>query len=167
MIQGPECAALFWYVHRPMGQTGDGGFTVTIYENDTLSFTVFGEMRQVLQSLVFPLPMEVRDQLLDMIGSVQWWIGSMPQNMRASHPPSCASMLGIAGHAMYVVEELEETAFLPFATQKGHFARRLFLFLEDVSEMLSHYGFYLEPQRFSWDQQNVFPIMPNGPVGPY
>ena len=66
-----------------------------------------------------------------------------------------------------VVEELEESAFLPFATQRGHHARRIFLFLEDVSEMLSRFGFYLEPRRFSWDQQHIFPLMPNGPTGPY
>lgn len=167
MIQGPECAPLFWYVHRPLGQTEDGGFTVTIYENDTLTFTVFGAMRQVLQSLTFPLPMEVREQTEDMVDSVQWWIGSMPETMRASHQPMTASMLGLAGHPMYVAEELEAMASLPFATQKGHFARRLYLFLEDMSEMLSHYGFYLEPQRFSWDQQNIFPIMQGGPMGPY
>ncbi|MBP3637698.1 MAG: hypothetical protein J6K13_09110 [Clostridia bacterium] len=167
MIQGGECAALFWYGHRPMGQTADGGFTVTIYENDTLVFSVFDGMRQVLQSLTFPLPMEVRDEVMDMVDSVQWWAGSMPQHMRCSHPPTCASMLGLAGQPMYVVEEMEEAAFLPFATQKGHCARRLFLFLEDVSELLSHYGFYLTPRQFTWDQQNVFPIMPNGPMGPY
>ena len=91
----------------------------------------------------------------------------MPQHMRCSHPPTCASMLGLAGHPMYVVEELEESAFLPFATQRGHHARRIFLFLEDVSEMLSRYGFYLEPRRFNWDQQHIFPMMPNGPAGPY
>ena len=42
MIQGTPCAALFWYVHRPMGQGhdgADGGFTVTLYENDTLTYT--------------------------------------------------------------------------------------------------------------------------------
>ena len=167
MIQGPECAALFWYVHRPLGATGDGGFTVTVYENDTLTFTVFGPMRQVMQELTFPLPGEVREQLLDMVDSVHWWAGTMPENMRCSHPPTCASMLGLAGHPMYVVEELEESAFLPFATQRGHHARRIFLFLEDVSEMLSRYGFYLEPRRFNWDQQHIFPMMPNGPAGPY
>lgn len=167
MIQGPECAALFWYVYRPLGQTADGGFTVTVYENDTLTFTVFDGMRQVLQALTFQLHPQAQEELLELIDSVDWWVGSMPESMRCSHPPECASMIGIAGHPMYVVEELEETAFLPFATQKGHFARRLFLFLEDVSEMLSRYGFYLEPRRFSWDQQNVFPMMPNGPTGPY
>lgn len=167
MIQSPECAALFWYVYRPLGQTADGGFTVTIYENDTLTFTVFGEMRQVLQELTFQLPQDVQDELVDMADSVAWWVGQMPESMRCSHPPSCASMLGIAGHPMYVVEELEESAFLPFATQKGHFARRIFLFLEDVSELLSRFGFYLEPQRFSWDQQNVFPMMPGTPMGLY
>jgi len=162
MIQEPECAALFWYVHRPLGQGNDGGFRVSVYENDTLTFTVFGPMSQVLQELVFPLPGEVREQIIDMAESVRWWVGIMPENMRCSHQPTCASMLGLAGHPMYVVEELEETAFLPFATQKGHCARRIFLFLEDVSEMLSRYGFYLEPRRFNWDQQHIFPMMPMG-----
>ena len=76
-------------------------------------------------------------------------------------------MFGFAGHPMFVVEELEETAFLPFATQKGHCARRLFLLLEDVSELLARYGLYLEPQRFSWDGQHVYPITLSGPMGPY
>lgn len=158
MIQAPECAALFWYVHRPLVQSSDGGFSITVYENDILCFRLFGPMRQVVQELNFPLPGQVREQLWSMIASVQWWSSALPQNLRCSHPPTCASMLGLAGHPMYVVEELEETAFLPFATQRGHCARRIFLFIEDVSEMLSHYGFYLEPQRFSWDQQNIFPI---------
>lgn len=167
MIQGPESTPLFWYVHRPLGQTADGGFTVTIHDDDILEFKVFDSMRQPLQVLNFQLPPQLQDQLLDMIDSVQWWIGQMPENMRCSHPPACASMLGLAGHPMYVVEELEETAFLPFATQKGHIARRIFLFLEDVSEMLSHYGFYLEPQRFSWNQQTIFPVEASGPAGMY
>lgn len=167
MIQEPDCAAVFWYVHRPLGQPDDGGFTVTIYENDTLNFKVFDGAKQAIQSLTFPLPEEVRDQVEDMIDSVAWWIGSMPETMRASYPPTCASMLGLNGHPMYVAEELADMAALPFATQKGHFARRLYLFLEDVSELLSSYGFYLEPQRFGWDQNNIFPMMSQGQDGPY
>lgn len=167
MINENGPAALFWYIHRPMGQTEDGGFTVTIYENDVLSFTVFGGMRQVLQQLDFPIPPEIRENILLMAGGVQWWAEELPQHMRSPHQPARASMLGMAGHPMYVVEELAETAFLPFATKRGHHARRIFLFLEDVSEMLSHYGFYLELERFDWDRQNIFPMMPNGPMGPY
>lgn len=158
MIQGPECAALFWYVHRPLVQCGDGGFSVTVYENDILCFRIFDSMRQVVQELNFALPSQVREQLWEMIDGVACWRNTMPQNLRCSHPPSCASMLGLAGHPMYVVEELEETAFLPFATQRGHFARQIFLFVEDVSEMLYHCGFRLELQRFNWDQENIFPI---------
>ena len=54
MIEGTPCAALFWYVHRPMGQGhdgADGGFTVTLYENDTLTYTVFNALRQPVQQL--------------------------------------------------------------------------------------------------------------------
>ncbi len=158
MIQEPECAALFWYVHRPMVQGNDGGFSVVIYENDVLCFRIFDGMRQVVQELNFALPSHVREQLHRMMESVQWWRDVMPQNLRSSHTPAQASMLGLYGHPMYVVEELEEAACLPFATQRGHLARRIFLFLEDVSEMLCRCGFRLEPRGFDWDKQNVFPI---------
>ena len=170
MIQGTPCAALFWYVHRPMSRghdSMDGGFTVTLYENDTLTYTVFNALRQPMQQLAFPLPGEVREEYLRMVEYADWWMCRMPLTMRASHPPQSGSMFGFAGHPMFVVEELEETAFLPFATQKGHCARRLFLLLEDVSELLARYGLYLEPQRFSWDGQQVYPITLSGPMGPY
>lgn len=158
MIQGPECAALFWYVHRPLTPGNDGGFSVTVYENDILCFRLFDGLRQVVQELNFALPAQVREQLLGMIAQVDWWRGVQPQNQRCSHQPTCASMLGLSGHPMYVVEELAEAASLPFATQRGHFSRRIFLFVEDVSEMLYHYGFRLELQRFNWDRENIFPI---------
>lgn len=170
MIEGPEVAALFWYIHRPMGKSampGDGGFTVTLYENDALIFTVFNDMRTPIQSLTFPVPCELREQYMALLNASDWWLRSLPLNLRASQPPAHASLLGFCGHPMFVVEDIEIMAAAPFATQQGHFARRLYLMLEDLSEMLAGYGLYLEPARFTWDQRMISPLPPSDVYPPY
>jgi len=170
MIQNQGVQALFWYVYRPMGRaaaSGDGGFTLTLYENDTLTYTVFGPQRNPLQSFTFALPQEIRLRLMDLMDASVWWMQRMPLNMRAGRPPQSASLMGFYAQPMFVVEDLEETAFSPFATQRGHSARRLYLMLEDVSELLAGCGLYLEPARFSWNQQLIMPLPLSFPQGPY
>lgn len=165
MIEGPEIAALFWYIHRPMGKAaapGDGGFTVTLYENDTLVFTMFNDMRMPVQSLTFPVPPSLREWYLMALDSADWWLRQMPLNLRSSHPPTSASLIGFWKHPMYVIEEIEEMASAPFATQQGHYARRLYLMLEDVSEMLAGCGLYLGPRQFTWDQRMIIPLEQGG-----
>lgn len=170
MIQSQGATALFWYIHRPMGRgaaPGDGGFTVTLYENDILTYTVFNAQRTPVQTLSFALPGEIRQRFMELLDCSCWWMQRLPLNMRASQAPQSASLMGFCGHPMFVVEDLEDTAFAPFATQKGHSARRLYLMLEDVSEILAGCGLYLEPMRFSWNQQLIMPLPVNYPLGPY
>lgn len=159
MIQGDGAAALLWYVYRPLASAapGDGGFRLTLYENDTLVYTMFNELRQPVQTLYFPLAEELRLRITGALDAAAWWLQDAPERIRAGHPAADAAMIGVAGFPMVVLDEMEAAAALPFATPRGHWARRLLLLLEDVSEMLAGCGIYLEPRSFGWNPDSVFP----------
>lgn len=159
MIQGNDTAAVFWYVYRPLEKAGpgDGGFRLTLYENDILVYTMFNEMRQPVQTLNFTLPEAFRLRVMDALDAAAWWLEDIPAHLSAGRPAADAAMIGVAGFPMVVLDEMEQTAALPFATPRGHWARRLYLLLEDVSEMLAAHGIYLEPRRFGWNPDSVFP----------
>lgn len=162
MVTGPVLAELFTYQYRPFrhskGNT-DGGFKIAVFGNNTLVYTTFSAMQIPMASYIFPLSPEVLGRYLSMLDCQGWWLSRLPLNISKPSTPGYTAMIGLSGHPMFSVDDLEEAAHLPFNSERGMLARRLLVLLENVSELLISCGLYMTPNSFLWDNRITGPIM--------
>lgn len=170
---------LFCYVYSPAVQrrqpqgrrrgiqqadSTDGGFSVALYSDGTLvHFQYDSSKTMLLQQNVFEMPVELTYQFLGLLQNENWWIRTMPLNIRAAHSrPAYSCLFGFAGHPMCGIDELHRMAQLPESDPCGMYARRLEVMRDFVAQMLAAYGLelYREKLTWAWENLRVWPVPP-------
>ena len=162
MVSGPVLAELFSYQYRPLRHSrsqADGGFKIALLGNNTIVYTTFSRADVPLTRCVFPVSPDVVMYCMRLMISESWWICHMPLLMSSRSHPGSKSVIGMAGHPQFTVEDLMDTAQLPFNSERGLWARRMVVLLENVSEMLISCGLYLTLSSFLWDNRVTGPII--------
>ena len=152
---------LFTYQYRPDSYSQnmkDGGFKIALFGNNTLVYTEFNRMQSIAAVYTFLVSPEVLGRYMMMLDGEGWWLSRHPLNIRGQGRPGYKAMMGVTGHPMFSVDDLEDVIQLPFNDERGMLARRMCLLLENVSSLLIPCGLYVTPRSFLWDQRVNRPL---------
>lgn len=163
MVGGPMLTELFTYQYRPysLSQNAmDGGFKLALFGNNTLVYTTFNRMQSVMAVHTFLIAPEVLYHYMMMLDSEGWWLSRQPLNIsnQGRGRQGYTAMMGVTGHPMLAVDDLEEMIRLPFNDERGLLARRMCTMLENVSALLIPCGLYMTPHSFVWDSRVTGPV---------
>ena len=152
--------ALFVYAYVPNVPRNpeDGGFLINLFEDDRLTFTHYAADRSVLQEYRFAVPPRLRMGYLACVDTARPWLSQMYQVMRAGEAARYSCRIGIDGYPLFLVEDFEALMNCPFRSARAHYARKMYLLLEDIATELFQAGFTMTPQSFMWDDGRVRPI---------
>lgn len=158
MIEYAGLAELFTYQCRPFAlarDASDGGFKLSLFGDHRVVYTTYNQAQIPLGTSVFHVGPEVLERYWSMFQYEDWWLRAQPLQVQAVGVPGYTAMIGVTGHPMFTVDDLERAVLLPFHDERGLLARRMYVMLENVSSLLLPYGLYLTPSSFRWDQQPV------------
>ena len=161
MVEGPILTELFTYQYRPFGlsqSAADGGFKIAFFRNCRLVYTTFNRMQSVMAAYSFLIPPEVLGRYMLLIDSECWWLDRQPLNISSGTKVGYTAMMGVSGHPMFSVDDLETAVLSPFNDERGLLARRMYVMLENVAELLIPCGLYVTPHSFVWDSRVTGPI---------
>ena len=165
MVGGPMLTELFTYQYRPNTYSRgrqDGGFKIALFGNNTLVYTEFTELQTVRAVHTFWVREDVLSRYMMILDGESWWVCHQPLNIGGSLRHGYTSMIGVTGHPMFTVEDLEQQARRPFNDERGMLARRMYMMLESVASILIPSGLYLMPCGFQWDSRVTAPIPVTG-----
>lgn len=135
-----------------------GGFSFTIFSNGTLNYSSHRQDGGVIGYTLFRLAnaAEITQDMETLFGYFTWWLTGSGlsidmENGRAAY----RSEFGIKNHPLFEVDEIERLANDEFLSDTGHFARRFRLLLEDVAEMLTRSGIFVNTNSFTWRKNAV------------
>ena len=147
----------------PRISPNDGGFSVNLYDNDILEFSWRDTSSAPLGTQCFALPPAARMRYLALVQSNAGWLASFPQCMRLDREPRYTSFIGVDGYPLFLMEELPQLMQCPFRSIRGHYARVMYNFFEDISSIFYHFGVNITLEGFSWDANIVTPMHMAGP----
>ena len=165
MVGGPMLTELFTYQYRPYSlsqNANDGGFKLALFGNNTLVYTTFNRMQSAMAVYTFLITPDVLNRYMMMLDGESWWLSRHPLNISGSGRVGYKAMMGIAGHPLFSVDDLEDMAQRPFNDERGLLARRMCVLLENVAELLIPYGLYMTPHSFVWDNRVTGPMPVTG-----
>ncbi len=145
---------IFCYAYRP-GNAADGGFSVNLYNNDTLSFTAFDARRCQVYEENFPLAKGTARQALNLIAQADGWLRAFPPRMAALDRPIHISNIGVDGYPLFQLEDFDRLLQCEFRSTRGHYARLMYNLIEDISALLDARGFRLTLNSFGWDGAQI------------
>ena len=145
---------IFCYAYRP-GSAVDGGFSVNLYNDDTLSFTAFDARRCPVGEEHFPLAKGTARQVLGLIGNADGWLRAFPPRMAAQERPVHISNIGVDGYPLFQLEDFDRLLQCEFRSTRGHYARLMYNLIEDISALLDARGFRLTLTSFGWDSARI------------
>ena len=161
MVGGPALTELFTYQYRPNAlsmNTRDGGFKVALFGNNKLVYTTFSRTQTVMAVHTFLIAPEVLARYMMLLDSEGWWLCRQPLNISGRGRSGYTAMMGVTGHPMFSVDDLEDVVLRPFNDERGMLARRMYMMLENVAELLIPCGLYMAPRSFLWDRRVIDPI---------
>ena len=167
MVGGPMLTELFTYQYRPYSlsqNASDGGFKLALFGNNTLVYTTFNRMQSVMAVYTFLISPEVLARYMMMLDGEGWWLSRQPLNISGQGRVGYKAMMGVTGHPMFSVDDLEDLVRRPFNDERGLLARRMCVMLENVSELLIPCGLYMTPHSFVWDNRVTGPIPMTEPM---
>ncbi len=149
---------VYAYVPSVPRDPSDGGFSVNLSENDTLTFLRFDTSQNVIQELSFAVVPEVRFTYLACIDTARGWLNNMYPVMRVGQGARYTCRVGIDGFPLFLIEDFEELMKCPFGSGRAHYARMMYNLLEDIATGFNKFGFTLTPTSFYWDRNRVQPF---------
>ena len=161
MVGGPMLTELFTYQYRPYSYSQndqDGGFKLALFGNNTLVYTTFNRMQAVKAVYTFSIAPEVLARYMTMLDGAGWWLCRHPLNISGQGRQGYTAMMGLTGHPMFSVDDLEDVVLRPFNDERGLLARRMCVMLENVSALLIPCGLYMTPHSFVWDSRVTRPV---------
>ena len=167
MVGGPILTELFTYQYRPFAlsqNAADGGFKLALFGNHTLVYTTFNRMQSIVAVNTFLIPPEVLGQYMMMLDGEGWWLCRQPLSISKQGRVGYTAMMGVTGHPMFSVDDLEEIVRKPFNDERGLLARRMCVMLENVSGLLIPHGLYMTPHSFVWDKRMIAPLPVTEPM---
>ena len=161
MIGGPMLTELFTYQYRPYGRSlnaNDGGFKLALFGNNTFVYTTFDKVQSPKEVYTFGVNQDVVGRYMMMLDGAGWWLSRHPLNIRGQGRVGYTAMMGITGHPLFSVDDLEAVARRPFNDERGLLARRMYVMLENVASLLIPSGLYMSPDNFMWDRRVTSPL---------
>lgn len=161
MVVGSVLTELFTYQYRPDSYAQskkDGGFKIALFANNTLVYTTLNKMQTAMGVYTFLIGPEVLHEYMQILNGESWWLYGQPLHIRKQGRVGGTSMMGMAGHPMFSVDDLEMVIQLPFNDERGLMARRFCFVLENMSSLLIPYGLYITPHSFVWDRRMINPL---------
>lgn len=161
MVEGPWLTELFTYQYRPVGlsqSASDGGFKIAFFRNCRLVYTTFSRMQSAMAVNTFMITPEVLGRYMMLLDAECWWLNRQPLNIGGGNKVGYTAMMGVIGHPMFSVDDLETAILSPFNDERGLLARRMYVMLENVSELLIPCGLYMTPHSFVWDNRVTGPL---------
>ena len=153
--------ALFCYAWRPVHSpnVNDGGFSVNLYNDDTLTFTCFDAAMRPVSEAAFALQQGISGQLLLLIDQARLWLRAFPPRMRVTEEAQYSiSTLGFDGYPLFRMDDFLQLMDCPFRSMRGHYARMMYNLMEDVSSLLASQGIDLTLSGFVWDTRVIRPM---------
>ena len=145
---------IFCYAYRP-GSAVDGGFSVNLYNDDSLSFTAFDARRCPVCEERFPLAKGTARQVLGLIAQADGWLRAFPPRMAALDRPVHIANIGVDGYPLFQMEDFNLLLQCEFRSTRGHYARLMYNLIEDISALLDARGFRLTLTSFGWDSARI------------
>lgn len=158
LIAGYGCKPVFQYKFRPLPQGSapiDGGFTVILYENGILSFSVYDAAGIFLDELCFSLPNRVIQCFYGLLRNASSWLGSCPCDLRGAEQFHYGSSFAFDGYDPIRVWGMNSLLLEPCGQSGGFFARHLYVLFEDVSNLFAEQGISLTLDGFTWDSNRI------------
>lgn len=160
-----EYRPLFKYKYHPLNskRQNDGGFTVILYNNAILSFSVYGERDQntgkvCLDENCFYLPGFVLDHFFSLLKNAGSWLEYMPADLRNGSRGKYSSLFAFDGYDPNRVLDIETLVTAPMGTSEGYYARHMYVLFEDVANILAVHGIQLTLNSFHWDNNVIQPF---------
>ena len=162
MISGYECRPVFQYKFRPLNNGAqDGGFSVILYENSILSFSIYDLSGAFMDETCFSLPGCVLQYFYSLLKNAESWLGYAPQDLRNSERCDYASSFAFDGYDPNMVVDIESLVTAPMGTPEGYYARHMYVLFEDIANMLMEQGIELTLNSFHWDEAVIQPFKRN------
>lgn len=150
--------SVFCYAYRP-GHNRDGGFSVNVFTNDMLSFSVFDRFRRLQHELAFQLQPGTCQTILDYIQGADDWLWNFPPRMCYQQIPDEISIIGVDGYSLFQIEDFPRLVVSEFRSIRGHNTRLMMNLIEDIASLLSRQGLDLTLNSFHWSP-SVQPLVP-------
>ena len=164
MIAGSGSKPVFQYKFRPLrndSRAMDGGFTVILYENRILSFSIYDVSGAFLDELCFSLPGRVLQCFYGLLRNASSWLGDTPCDLRGASRTPYASSFAFDGYDPIRVWGINDLLCQPSGSQEGFFARHLYVLFEDVANLFAENGVRLTLDGFTWDTSRIHPFRKN------
>lgn len=165
---GYEYRPLFQYKYHPLNskRPNDGGFTVILYENAILSFSVYGGRNQdtgkvFLDEICFTLPGRVLQYFFSLLKNAGSWLEYMPYDLRNGNRGKYTSLFAFDGYDPNMVVDIESLVTAPMGTSEGYYARHMYVLFEDIANILMEQGIELTLHSFHWDNAVIQPFKRN------
>ena len=162
-----EYLPVFWYKYVPLTSSNpnDGGFSVILYENSVLSFSVYGQ-REGSSAKVFKdencfaLPSEVMSYYKFLLHAADSWLDCTPKELRTIGRGRYSSQFAFGGYDPINVVDIESQILERMweGNGNGFFARHLYVLFEDIANTLMENGIRLTLDSFSWQSQKIQPF---------
>ena len=167
MIAGYGSKPVFQYKFRPLksdSRAADGGFTVILYQNRILSFSIYDVNGGFLDELCFSLPNRVLDCFYSLLGNASSWLGACPCDLRGRGTAGYASSFAFDSYEPIRVWGINDLLCQPTGSEGGFFTRHLYVLFEDVANLFAESGIRLSIDGFTWDGARVHPFRKNQTV---
>ncbi len=164
MIAGSGSKPVFQYKFRPLrndSRAMDGGFTVILYENRILSFSIYDVSGAFLDELCFSLPGRVLQCFYGLLRNASSWLGATPCDLRSAKGSPYGSSFAFDGYDPILVWGINDLLSEPTGSEEGFFARHLYVLFEDVANLFAENGIRLSLDGFTWDSSRIRPFRKN------
>ena len=158
---------VFWYKYVPLNTSSanDGGFSVILYENCILSFSVYGQrdennVKICKDEICFKLPPEVLTFYKKLLLAADSWLQYLPSELRILGRGRYTSQFAFGGYDPINVVDIEAQILEKMweGNGNGFYARHLYVLFEDIANTLMERGVRLTLDSFSWQSHKIMPF---------
>ena len=164
MISGYGSKPVFQYKFRPLrndSRAADGGFTVILYQNRILSFSIYDVSGAFMDELCFSLPNRVLDCFYNLLRNASSWLGACPCDLRSRGATGYASSFAFDRYEPIRIWGINDLLIQPTGSEAGFFARHLYVLFEDMANLFAESGIRLSIDGFTWDAARIHPFRKN------
>ena len=164
MIPFSETPAVFYYACHPVTDTfrqfpGDGGFSVTLYQDNRLVVTLYRSDGFVRDQMTYIAPTTFQEGVWQLMPSASF-VGGLPTELHLSGQRVCrfVSCIGLPGYPLITCEDIPQMIRQPLMDKDGNAARRLCVLFEDLCTVAHANGLMLDIDGYDIDPEKILPF---------
>ena len=158
MIPQQEIPPVFFYGYRPVASEfktdpRDGGFTVTLYDDNRLVFNMLDLDNTLRSSMSYDMPSDLKKNYLALLDQNNNAIASLPGTLSLPEGRIArfVSSIGFSGYPYMVSFDIPQLCHLPFGDSNGRCGRLLCSLMEDMAQVFQPFGINLSLFGFDVD----------------